>query len=240
MTQDTHEALTEHDVVQYLQQHPDFFKGHLELLAAMHVPHPSGTAISLISKQLELFRSKHHELENQLTALIDIARENDTSFTRLHQLTLALLEANTLEQVVVNLKTALADFFVTDFTAIRLIQEPISTTLLPDLFIASDDSHLNHFAQELRSGQPSCGIPTEAQAAFLFGESAAAVKSCALIPMVYPRLNALLAIGSRDEDGFHAGMGNIFLTQISEVVATRLVALLPESPEALVTIPSRL
>ncbi len=73
-TNDQASGLTEQEVVDYLQQRPDFFHEHLGLLATMHIPHPSGSAVSLISKQLELFRAKHHELENQLTALIDIAR----------------------------------------------------------------------------------------------------------------------------------------------------------------------
>ena len=69
--------LSASQVEDYLQQHPDFFHEHLNLLEQMSIPHPSGTAISLISKQLELFRSKHHEMENQLNALIEIARNND-------------------------------------------------------------------------------------------------------------------------------------------------------------------
>ena len=67
-------------VEEYLQHHPDFFHEHLNLLELMSIPHPSGAAISLISKQLELFRSKHYEMESQLNELIEIARDNDTSF----------------------------------------------------------------------------------------------------------------------------------------------------------------
>lgn len=227
MTIGNQAALAESDVATYLSQHPDFFQGHLHLLESMHVPHPSGNAISLISKQLEIFRAKHHELESQLIALINIARENDTSFNRLHQLTLTLLEATTLEQVMINLEMALKAFFITDFIAIRLIQEPIADARLTDLFVAPTDPHLRHFEQIFSNVQPFCGQPTDAQRQFLFGDKAAAVQSCAIIPVVYPRVNALLAIGSSNEEGFHSGMGSIFLTQICEIVATRLVSLLP-------------
>lgn len=66
-------------VENYLKQHPEFFNEHLELLEHMTVPHPSGNAVSLISKQLELFRQRHHDMEVQLNGLIEIARDNDHS-----------------------------------------------------------------------------------------------------------------------------------------------------------------
>ena len=49
-------TVSEVEVDAYLQQHPEFFQHHLDLLEKMHIPHPSGNAISLISKQLEIFR----------------------------------------------------------------------------------------------------------------------------------------------------------------------------------------
>ncbi|MEQ1637252.1 MAG: DUF484 family protein [Methylococcales bacterium] len=232
MTEFNQPPIAEYDVVNYLQQHPEFFQGHLDLLAAMYIPHPTGNAISLISKQLELFRVKHRELENQLTSLIDIARENDNSFNRLHQLTLSLLKATTLEQVIINLEQALAEFFLTDLIAIRLIQEPQTTSALAHLYVAPDDGRLQHFAKELASVQPFCGTPTDAQAEFLFGERASLVKSCAIIPMVYPQVKAVLAVGHADVTGFHADMGGIFLMQISEITATRLISLNPAPDSA--------
>ncbi len=213
-------------VADYLRQHPEFFHEHLDLLEAMHIPHPSGNAISLISKQLELFRSKHRELENQLQALIDIARENDTSFNRLHQLTLALLEADTLDQVIANLEFALAECFGTDFIAIRIIQQLPHESGLTNLFVLPDDEGLQHFENILSTSQPKCGRPTLPQARFLFGEDAADVKSCAIIPLSYTHISAILAIGSREETRFHYSMGSLFLTQISEIVGTRLISLL--------------
>ncbi|NOT86124.1 MAG: DUF484 family protein [Methylococcaceae bacterium] len=227
MTEAKQTTVTENDVVNYLQQNPEFFQEQLALLEVMRIPHPSGDAISLISKQLELFRSKHHALENQLTELINIARENDNSFNRLHKLTLTLLQATSLEQVVINLKQALTEFFLTDLIAIRLIQEPSTPSALAGLFIAPGDKRLHYFQKELTTAQPFCGAPTDSQAEFLFGERASVVKSCAIIPMVYPQIKAILAIGHTDAMGFHADMGSIFLTQISEIAVTRLISLNP-------------
>lgn len=221
--------LSVNQVAEYLQQHPDFFQDHLDLLEQMHIPHPSGSAISLIAKQLELFRGKHQEQESQLTALIDIARENDAAFNRMHELTLAMLEANSLEEAIANLNVVLAECFLTDFVAIKIImQHPDSP--LSNLFVEADDEGLQHFSVILLENQPKCGRPTLAQAQFLFGDVATEVKSCAIIPMTFTQLEGLLAIGSRDEGRFHYSMGSLFLTQMSEIIGTRLISLL-QTPE---------
>jgi uncharacterized protein YigA (DUF484 family) len=224
-------ALSASQVEDYLQRYPEFFHEHLNLLELMSIPHPSGTAVSLISKQLELFRSKHHELESQLNALIEIARDNDTSFIRMHKLTLALLEASTLEQAIANLDVVMADYFLTDFVAVRIIkQRPESA--IANLFIEPGSEDLQPFLKELAGNQPKCGRPTLAQAKVLFGESAAAVKSCAIIPMKFTELEGILAIGSREEGRFHYSMGNLFFTQMSEIIGTRLISLLRQTYNA--------
>jgi len=215
------------DVEQYLKQHPEFFNEHLELLEHMTVPHPSGSAVSLISKQLELFRNRHHEMDTQLNALIEIARDNDTSANKMHELTLAVLEADTLEVAIENLNVVLAECFLTDFLAVKIISsEHPHGGALADLFIDPESKELAHFSKELSSNQASCGKPTLAQAKFLFADNALEVKSCAIIPMAFTEIEALIAIGSRDAERFHYSMGHLFLTQMSEIIGTRFAALL--------------
>ena len=218
--------LSPEQVESYLEQHPEFFHDHVGLLENLSIPHPSGHAVSLISKQLELFRSKHHELENQLTGLIEIARDNDTSFGRMHELALALMESKNIEEAIANIERVFADCFLTDFSSIRIIRENTESPI-KNLFVEPDDENLQHFYTELSNNQPKCGRPTLAQASFLFGDFAAKeVKSCAIVPMVFTKLEGIIAIGSREETRFHYSMGNLFLTQLSEIIATRLISLL--------------
>ncbi len=226
LTNETQSAeLSAIQVERYLQKHPGFFNDHLDLLERIEIPHPSGNAVSLISKQLEIFRSRHHEMENQLTSLIDIARENDTSIIRMHKLTLALLDASTLQEVIANLDIILSEYFFTDFVALRIIKADPGFSI-DNLFIDPDSETLKLFIKELSSNIPFCGRPTLAQGRVLFGDSAAEVKSCAIIPMTFTELDGLLAIGSREEGRFHYSMGNLFLTQMSELIGTRLISLL--------------
>jgi uncharacterized protein len=217
--------LTSKQVEQYLRQHPEFFNEHLHLLEQMRIPHPSGNAVSLISKQLEIFRTKHQELESQLTELIEIARENDTSYVRMHKLTLAMLDSKTVEEVVENLEVVLSEYFLTDFVAIRIIKNHPDATN-SKLFIAPDSDDLKPFNKELSSSEPTCGKPTLTQAKILFGDSSLEVQSYAVMPMMFTQMEGFLAVGSREDGRFHYSMGSLFLTQMSEIVGTRLIALL--------------
>ena len=217
--------ITSSDIEEYLKKNTDFFNEHLDLLENLTIPHPSGNAVSLISKQLEILRSRHHEMESQLTALIEIARENDTSFNRMHELTLAMLDAATIEGALSNLDQALFDCFLADFVTVRIIRENTASPI-SNLFVHPDDDALIHFQPLLETNQPKCSRPTLPQARFLFGDAALEIKSCAIIPMMFTDLEGLIAIGSRREDRFHHTMGNLFLTQMGEIVGTRLISLL--------------
>lgn len=225
MTDAATTGLTAAQVEQYLHDNPAFFNDHLHLLERLHIPHPSGSAVSLISKQLEIFRSKHQELENQLIELIEIARENDASHERMHKLTLALLDSRTPEEAVANLETVLCEYFLTDFVALRIIGHTHNPALAK-LYISPESEDLKAFAKELSGRQPTCGRPTLTQAKLLFGESALEVMSFAIIPMLFTELEGFLAVGSRNEHRFHFSMGSLFLTQISELLGTRLISLL--------------
>jgi len=213
-------------VESYLKQHPEFFNEHLDLLEHITVPHPSGNAVSLVSKQLELFRQRHHDMEVQLNGLIDIARDNDHSANQMHELTLAVIEVDTLDAAIENLNVVLAECFLTDFFAVKIISDEKRDSALAGLFVESEHPELKHFVKELGSNQASCGKPTLAQAKFLFGDNALDVKSCAIIPMSFTEIEGLIAIGSRNEERFDYSMGHLFLTQMSEIIGTRFAALL--------------
>ncbi len=218
--------LTAESVANYLQQNPDFFNQHLELLETLAIPHPSnGNVVSLVAKQLEAFRNKQQKLEQQLNSLVEIARDNDVSASRMHQLTLALLNATTLETAIANLKQVLIEVFLTDVVVLKIIGTHPNPALA-DYFITEEDENLHHVTAELFHNTPRCGRLNTGQSRFLFADFAPQVKSCAIVPIVNPQLTALLVIGSRNEDRFHYSLGTLFLTQLSEIISIRLTTLL--------------
>ncbi|CAG1021474.1 hypothetical protein DOJK_01018 [Patescibacteria group bacterium] len=218
-------TLTAREVAEFLEQQPDFFEHHLELLEKLTIPHPSGAAVSLLSKQVELLRDKHREQENRLADLVSIARSNDAMFVKLHELTLTLLDYDRIEDLMSVLAEDLNEYFSTDFVEVRLIQ-PCPDKKLARWFIEPSSETVKPFLKELGVMQPRCARPTLAQAKVLFGDHALEVNSCAMIPMMIGNYSGLLAIASREAGRFHYSMGQLFLTQLGELVSARLHSLL--------------
>jgi uncharacterized protein len=228
---DQQNALSSDQVAAYLRENPEFFNDHLELLEILSIPHPSGNAVSLISKQLEILRNRNQDIEEQMASLIEIAKNNDTSFTRMHKLTLALLETSTLEEAVASLEEVFSDYFMTDFVAVRIITNKPEASL-SHLFLAPDSTELESFLPILATNQPKCGRPTLAQAKALFGHAALDVHSSAIIPLKFADMSGILGIGSRNNERFHYSMGSFFLTHMSEIIGARFLSLISQKQYA--------
>lgn len=213
------------EVETYLRANPDFFQERDALLEVIRVPHVRGEAISLVEKQLEVLRKSNRKLQHQLDDIVEIARENDALYLRLHQLTLALLNAYSLEDALASLQWALHECFQADVAVVRLFA-PKFETPLTDLF--ADDALKSSAAiiKLLDSGKPDYGRVDPLLSGLLFGESAGLVQSAAILPLLHAKVKGVLAIGSASPERFHAGMGAMFLTQLSDILAAQFTALL--------------
>ena len=108
------EQLTEQAVHRFLQQNPDFFERNGDLLGALRLPHVTGGTVSLVERQVSVLRQKDLKLERQLKELLDVARANDALATKIHTLTLALLDADSLDSTLACIETALRTGFDAD------------------------------------------------------------------------------------------------------------------------------
>ena len=81
-------------IIDYLYDHPEFFLQHPELVSRLRLPHQQKGSVSLVERQLELQREKIRSLEDDITRLMSIARQNEHIFYALNDLHLQLLTAN--------------------------------------------------------------------------------------------------------------------------------------------------
>jgi len=218
-------SLTSEQVADFLRAHPAFFKDHLSLLEGMTVPHPSGAAVSLVARQLDLLREKNQRLLRQLDDLVQIARDNDALYQRIHQLTMTLLEATSVEDVLASLDWGLHQYFQADFVVVRIL-DPWQDSAIANLFVKADSPNLAWCESIIEADKPRCGRPEAGHVGFLFGEDADVVHSQAVIALRHAGLRGVFAIGSRDAERFHSDMGSVFLRQMSEVLAAKLSALI--------------
>ena len=66
------------EVARYLQDHPQFFEEHAELMSHMVIPHPhGGRTISITERQMLSLRDKNKQLEVKMNELLQFGEEND-------------------------------------------------------------------------------------------------------------------------------------------------------------------
>lgn len=214
----------EESIAAYLRDNPDFFDRHPKLLESLVVPHSCGGAVSLVEYQVSVLRDQVHEMRRRMQSLANNARDNEALSQRLHQLTLSLVECTRLDEVLANLYQAMREDFKADYAAIRLFADPVSDgdQGLGE-FVGRGSDALELFSQVLASNKPICGHFKERQLAFLFPENGADIGSGALVPLGQNARFGVLAIGSRDSQRFHPGMGTIFLRQLGDIVSRILL-----------------
>jgi uncharacterized protein YigA (DUF484 family) len=85
---------------------------------------------------------------------------------------------------------------------------------------------LQAFAEFLAAGEPLCGRLLPEKLEFLFGADGEHVRSAVLLPIPG---HGMLAVGSRDGNRFHPGMGTMFLKLMSDAVAAALTRYPPRA-----------
>ena len=222
------ETIDEQAIGQYLQQHPDLFDRHPQLLTRLRLVHPrTGSTVSLIERQVEVLREKQAASEQKLAEFVRVARANDLLADKIHRFTRRLVRTATRDQALAQVEASLRE----DFDAYHAVLVlPAAAGAPPPADAASqflrlvpgDDAILKSFESLFGSGKPRCGQVRDSQRDFLFGNDAAAISSVALIPLTALSPPGLLAIGSVDRDHFHPGMSTEFLSRMAELIADSL------------------
>ena len=121
------------DVVQYLQDNPQFFEEHAERISRLVIPHPhGGRTISITERQMLSLRDKNKQLEGKMGELLQFGEENDTISEKMHRLAVAMIAAGSFQAVLHTLNFHLRDDFSVPNVALRLWDRPPSAEELPE------------------------------------------------------------------------------------------------------------
>lgn len=203
-------------VAAYLRQHPEFFVAHDELIPEMRIPHDSGSAVSLVERQVRLLRERNIEMRHRLAQLMDVARDNDRLFEKTRRLVLDLLDATSLEDVVSTVEDSLRHEFQVPFVSLILFSD---SNLPVGRSVSSAEAH-QAIGGLLSGGKTVCGVLRPHELSFLFGEAEAGeVGSAAVVSLTFQGLHGVLAIGSSDPQHYKSSLGTLFLGYVAEVLA---------------------
>lgn len=200
-------------VLDYLKAHPDFFVHYEDLLTELRIPHASGEAVSLVERQVQLLRERLGDCNQQLEDLVAVARDNELLGDRMHRLIVALVGADTFEELIGALQDELFDQFQADAVELRLF----STGEL-ELADSPDAAVMAQVARFLGAGEPACGRLERPQLEFIFGPLANSIQSSAILPLRDEHCTGILAIGSRNPERFSADKGVLFLKRLAELL----------------------
>lgn len=207
--------LDEQLVKDYLLENPQFFLNHPDLMANIRLPHQERGTISLVERQQEVLRAKVQVLEEEITQLMTVARQNEGIFLTFSELYLQIIES-------------------TDEAALyHAMLDILSQKLnLPGVYLKcfNDDGGDFHISKQhlqplidhrLSRKDYYFGRLTTDEQALLF-DTQLNIKSAALMLIGDEGQTGIVAFGSTDENHFYPGMDILFLSELAKILALML------------------
>ena len=206
--------MTNDEVASYLKAHPEFFELYADLLAQIELSHPhDGRAIPLAERPLLQLRERNRLLESKLHELVSFGEENDAISERLHDATLAMIRARSLEDLLAGLYLNLREGFSVPHVALRLWGGEGGQA--PEFSAVSEETRV--FAASLTA--PYCSPKPMFDSLAWFGEGVGELHSFAYVALHANGTAGLLALASEDAKRFYPEMGTLYLKRLGELLA---------------------
>lgn len=210
--------MTDSDVAQYLQEHPEFLDAHADILAKINIPDPhDGRAIPIAERQMSQLRDRVGILEAKLAELITFGEENDVISERMHRVTLALISASSLEDALRALYFHLREDFAVPHVAVRIwgIEDAQDIEAFSP---ASKEVHA--FAESLKA--PYCAAHPVLDSISWFPEAQPPLQSFAYVRLDGDNLKGLMVLASEDAQRFYPEMGTLYLQRLGDITSAAM------------------
>ena len=213
----------EEAVREFLSENPGFLDDNPDILEMLELPHNTGSAVSLVERQVGIMRDRNKEMRGRLDKMLSTAHDNDLLFEKTKRLVLNLLEAKNLPAMVETLYDSLGKDFAISYYSLTLLgdKKELPKTMARVASLEKANEQINTL---LSSNRAVCGVLREEEMTFLFGEKGLQVGSVTAVPLRYNNLYGILAVGNADPNFYKSSMGTLFLSYIAEVLNRLLPA----------------
>jgi len=213
-------TITEDMVFDYLKNNQDFFNKRPDILAELNIPHNTGSAVSLVERQVAVLREQNEQSRKRLHELIEIARQNEELARRMHQLALTLMDADDPKDIFNTLYENLKKNFHADRVVVRLFANPsFVDTFATDEFAGKEVTEQSLFRSIIDKRMPLSGRMKRQQQVFLFGDDGDQIASSVMLPLHGEGWGGILSIASFNPERFQPGMGVELLANLGEVLS---------------------
>tara|TARA_B110000503_G_scaffold83460_1_gene127310 strand:+ start:20091 stop:20825 length:735 start_codon:yes stop_codon:yes gene_type:complete len=218
-------GLTDESVREYLKNHDDFLQRYPDMLDYLHVSHVSGSAISLVEKQVSVLRERNTEIRQRLKVLSTNAKDNDTLYEQTRSLVLKLLDANSVEAVYSSFMASMKEDFHVDYASMILYSDSSNDE---GWRTEPRESVKKEIGSLFRGHKAVSGTLRTEELNFLFAEGDA-VGSAAMMPLSDKGPESvslgLIAVGSADPNHYGNTVGTLFLSHIADIIVKLLARL---------------
>lgn len=225
-SQENTELVVEQDeafVADYLYRNRDFFTNNQHLLTRISIPHESGKAVSLVERQLGLYREKCNNLESHLNELVEVAKSNEELGVKLNRLACDIISSETMQELQTHLAETLHSEYAVDRLALHFLDD-----VAPDSYKSADSygqGELKIVRDSMAGRDILCGRINDVQRIGLFGEEAINIESAGLVWLNTEKEFGLMALGSTDTEQFSSEKGTVFLSQLRALVSSKVAIL---------------
>ena len=215
----------EEQVIEYLKSTPEFFLKKPEMLQYLEIPHESGTATSLVERQVAILRERNIDLRKRLKSLLENASTNDQTFQKMRSLTSSVIDVENLQHFDLLIDQELIKGFGADqVVAFFKKWEP---TYSSTHFLSFSCYKHTPFSDLIELSGSTCTTYRSEEYGNLFQTTEpAGPGSAALIPLFLEDDKGILIIGSNNPERFSRNMETLFLDYLSEIFSKVLQRIL--------------
>lgn len=209
------------DLVLYLQQNPNIFQQHPELLELVSLSDSRGTA-SLIERQVSMLKERLSQQQSKQSEFFQVARENEQISEAFSHIICQLIGFTNLSEFATEFPQALRSTFEIDEVTIKTAQ---AASRRPSENRGFDDA-----MRRLVNQRAVCDDRWPSAIMDLFFSEQ--IKSAALIPMrssTHSEALGILALGSRDPQRYTNDLGTAHLDRLGLMSGICLARLQPAS-----------
>ena len=218
---ETKKPISKADVAEFLENNPNVFQQHPELLELISLSDNRGTA-SLLERQVSMMKDRLSVQKSQQSEFIQVARENEQISDSFTHVICQMIAFTNLSQFATEFPNELKTTFNIDEVSFKTAQ---AVSRRPSDSEAYDDA-----LRRLVNNRASCDNrwPSNIQSLFFSNE----VNSAALIPMRTldsDQALGILALGSLDPNRYTNNLGTAHLDRLGLMSGLCLARLQPSS-----------
>ena len=203
-------------IVSFLQENPEFFNRHPEVVTSLRLNDKQRGTVSLVERQQQLLRQKVHGLEEEITHLMSIANRNEQLFSLYSDLYLRLLDCSDANELLDCLYRA-----TTELLSLSGLKLWLSASVdLPHHSLVTNDC-AGVMQNRLTKDVYYFGRLQQTEQSLIFSVQTAG--SVVLVKLSHNEQDiGFLAISSEDAEHFDPRMDTLLLGQFRKLIAKLL------------------